>query len=172
MWTKQGLRACFTLPKAPLKMWESKAGISAGTAVCASALLFFTLLSFLCCLMVCRSSIALLKPHHKVMSLHPSSQTLGRLHCSSSISPQTLGACVLVSCCHVTAFSLLAAGAGARSASSKAWQQPRGLCFSGSRRSAWQGTRSPAQGTAAKRLLLSCLGEGLAEPKQNRCKGT
>lgn len=66
---------------------------------------------------------------------------------------------------------LLATRAWARSASLKAWQQPRGLWFSGSWLSAGQGVRSLGQGPAAKWLLPTCLGEGWQSQSRTDAKG-
>ena len=108
----------------------------------------------------------------KASSCTPHVKFLGGFSVAPPSRLGTLRARALVSCYRDAAFSCpLAAGARARSASLKAWQQPRGLWFSGSWLSARQGVRSSGQGTAAKRLLPSHLGEGWQSQSRTDAKG-
>lgn len=75
------------------------------------------------------------------------------------------------SCCAAASFCLRAARALARSAPSKAWQEPRGPKLSDSWLSVQQGVRSLGQGTAAKWLLPSHLGEGWQSQSRTDAKG-
>lgn len=114
--------------------------------MCARALLFFTLLSFICCLMVCQSSMALLKPHPAPLISNSWEAFVLPLHLA--LNTQSVCACVLLPC-HCLLLPDRWWGSGKVSLL-EGWQQPGGLWFSGSWLSVWQGVRSPGQGTAAK----------------------